>query len=152
MSGTNRVGTSVACIALALFFAGTSPARAGGPFLAANAASYNGKTVGSGQCVAFVREASGAPETGKWVRGAKVKGNTGLAKGTAVATLTVDGYANEVTGNHAAIFDGFADNNAGFYVWDQWTGQPVHRRLIRYKGGVGSPSNDGDAFYVIMTK
>ena len=70
----------------------------------------------------------------------------------AIATLTDSGYANRPTGNHAAIFDGYAADGSGFYVWDQWRGQPVHRRLIRYRGGKGSPSNDGDQFSVILTR
>lgn len=34
-------------------------------------------------------------------------------------------------------------------VWDQWKGQPVHQRSIRFRGGQGSASNDGDAYSVI---
>jgi hypothetical protein len=38
-------------------------------------------------------------------------------------------------------------------VYDQWLGQPVHKRLIRFEGGrgsgKGSKSNDGKRFAVI---
>jgi hypothetical protein len=143
------VGFFFYCVLVPLIVLFPARARAEGPFVAKDAASFTGKTVGSGECVDFVKKAADAPETSKWVRGAKVRDNKDIAKGTAIATLTEDGYPNNATGNHAAIFDEFDADKKGFYVWDQWTGQPVHRRLIRYKGGQGSKSNDGDAFYVI---
>jgi hypothetical protein len=41
----------------------------------------------------------------------------------------------------------------GIWVYDQWLGQPVHKRLIRFEGGSGgkwgSKSNDGTRFAVI---
>ena len=41
----------------------------------------------------------------------------------------------------------------GIWVYDQWQGQPVHKRLIRFEGGSGakpgSKSNDGRRFAVI---
>ena len=41
----------------------------------------------------------------------------------------------------------------GIWVYDQWQGQPVHRRLIRFEGGTGAKrgfkSNDGRRFAVI---
>ena len=41
----------------------------------------------------------------------------------------------------------------GIWVYDQWQGQPVHKRLIRFEGGSGakwgSKSNDGGRFAVI---
>jgi hypothetical protein len=42
-------------------------------------------------------------------------------------------------------------NALGIHVWDQWKGQPVHKRWIRFQGGVRGvkPVNDGDTYYVI---
>jgi hypothetical protein len=40
-------------------------------------------------------------------------------------------------------------NSDGLLVLDQWRGQPVHQRVIRYRGGQGDAVNDGDRFYVI---
>lgn len=112
--------------------------------------SYEGKVVGSGQCVAFVRACSGAPVSTAWSQGAAVK--TGdVPRSTAIATFDDHGnYPNEPTGQHAAIF--ISKDDKGIWVWDQWSGQPVHKRYIRYKGGSGSWSNDADRFSMIEPK
>jgi hypothetical protein len=59
-------------------------------------------------------------------------------------------YTNE-SGNHAAIY--LYQDERGIWVYDQWQGQPVHKRLIRFKSGRGgkrgSKSNDGRRFAVI---
>jgi hypothetical protein len=117
-------------------------------FIAPNPEDYEGEVVGDGQCVAFVKEASGAPQTALWRRGADVKG-ADIPKGTAIATFDNDKYLSLPHGNHAAIY---VDQNAeGLIVWDQWVGHPVSQRTIHFKGGEGYPSNDGDAFSVIET-
>jgi len=117
-------------------------------YVATSPEKYAGQVVGDGQCVAFVRAASGAPATSSWTKGALVKG-TNLAKGTAIATFDSDGtYGNHTDGtSHAAIF--ISQDATGLQVWDQWIGQPVHQRAIAFRGGQGKPVNDGDAFYVI---
>jgi hypothetical protein len=99
--------------------------------------------------VVFVQECTSprAPSTNLWTEGYSVRGET-LDKGTAIATFVDGRYLNNSTGNHAAIYDGQSD--AGIWVYDQWVSQgQVKRRFIRFKGGHGSPSNDGDAFSVI---
>ncbi len=93
-------------------------------FLATNASSYADKVVGDGECVAFVKECSGAPVTTKWVPGVKVKDND-VASGTAIATFK-DGKYPSQKGYHAAIF--VSKDDKGIVVWDQWKGQPVHKR------------------------
>ncbi len=74
-----------------------------------------------------------------------------LPKGTAIATFDSHGkYANSLDGtSHAAIY--VSQDGTGITVWDQWSGQPVHQRVIRFRGGAPGvkPVNDGDAFYVI---
>ncbi len=107
---------------------------------------YKNTVVGSGQCVAFVKVCAKAPATSFWKGGVKVKGNS-IGKGTAIATFVDGKYLNNSSGNHAAIL--IEETDIGLQVWDQWIGQPVHIRTIRFKGGGGSPSNDGDAFSVI---
>jgi hypothetical protein len=110
--------------------------------------SYVGGVVGTGQCVAYVQECARAPQTALWKKGAAVRGNAAIASGTAIATFNGEGkYANRAHGNHAAIY--LSQDAAGIWVYDQWTGQPVHKRQLRFKGGAGSASNDGDAFSVI---
>lgn len=116
------------------------------PYIALEPESYSGQIVGTGKCVDFVREASGAPTTSDWVEGQKARGSQ-LKPGTVIATFQDGRYPNNSTGNHAAVF--VSQNSDGLIVWDQWRGQSVHKRLIRFKGGEGSPSNDGDAFYVV---
>jgi hypothetical protein len=116
-------------------------------YIAASPATYSGQAVGTGQCVAFVQKASLAPLTAQWKQGALVKGNTSIAVGTAIATFDPNGtYGNHTDGSsHAAIYTG--QNAAGLQVWDQWLGQPVHQRTIRF--GQPKPVNDGNKFYVI---
>ena len=118
------------------------------PFIASDPENYKDQVVGDGQCVAFVQEASGAPHTSQWKEGEKVRGAS-IANGTAIATFIDGVYPSHPHGNHAAIYVG--QNADGLVVWDQWTGQPVHQRTIHFRGGVGDPSNDGDAFSVIET-
>lgn len=117
------------------------------PFVTDNPEAWLGTVVGSGHCVDYVREAAGAPHTSAWQRGARVRGR--LHKyGTTIATFDADGtYGNHTTGeSHAAVFIGHTAD--GIVVFDQWTGQPVHERIIRFQGGEGDPCNDG-AFYVV---
>lgn len=118
-------------------------------FIASDPENYEGQVVGDGQCVAFVKDASGAPRTSLWKEGEKVKGAQ-IDKGTAIATFIEGVYPSLDTGNHAAIY--VEQNADGLVVWDQWTGQPVHKRTIYFRGGTGKLSNDGDAFSVIETQ
>jgi hypothetical protein len=111
--------------------------------------SYDGQTVGDGQCVAYVKESAGAPATSKWAEGTKVKGGD-IPTGTAIATFQNGKYTNDTGGkSHAAIY--ISQDDTGLLVWDQWTGQPVHKRTITFANGTKPPRNDGDAFSVIET-
>ena len=114
--------------------------------------------VGSGECVALVEQATGAPHASSWRKGALVKGNTALAKGTAIATFNAQGkYGNHRHGNHAAIY---LDQDAnGLRVIDQWnirdpkTHQIVthvspHIHTLRF--GNRSYSDNGDNFSVVQ--
>jgi hypothetical protein len=67
----------------------------------------------------------------------------------AVATFDPNGrYGNHTDGrSHAAIFT--SAQSDGLNVIDQWVGQPVHKRLIRFKDGEGDAVNDGDQYFVI---
>lgn len=119
-------------------------------YVASNPAQYQNTVVGNGQCVAFVQQASSAPNTALWTRGGIARG-TALPAGTAIATFDANGvYTNSTDGtSHAAIY--VSHDAIGILVWDQWVGQPVHQRTIRFQGGAPGvkPVNDGDAFYVI---
>ncbi|MCC6552848.1 MAG: BPSL0067 family protein [Polyangiaceae bacterium] len=117
------------------------------PYICQNPELFEGKKIGSGQCVAFVQQCAGAPSTSVWQQGELVKSSSTISKGTAIATFENGHYPNRSSGNHAAIY--VSHDDQGITVWDQWSGQTVHQRKIRYKGGEGSASNDGDQFYVI---
>ena len=108
-----------------------------------------GNVLGTGQCLALVQKVSGAPLTHLWNKGSKVKGDVTLAQGTAIATFGSSGtYENKLDGSsHAAIY--ISQSVVGIDVYDQWTGQPVHKRTIRFRNGQGSAVNDGDQFYVV---
>jgi hypothetical protein len=117
-------------------------------WIAANPEVYLGTVVGDGHCVAFVRHAAGAPQTALWRRGGWVHDlpQDALPKGLAIATFDPDGrYGNHTDGrSHAAIL--LARQGDGLLVLDQWKGQPVHQRLIRFRAGQGDPVNDGDRY------
>jgi hypothetical protein len=129
--------------------AGTTGGSVG--WVAKAPASYVGKTVGSGQCVAYVQAACGAPHTGGWRRGILVKGKgKEIPSGTAIATFDPNGtYGNHEDGrSHAAVFD--QELPDGLRVWDQWKGHPVESRTIHFEHGNNPKDvNNGDRFYVI---
>ena len=118
------------------------------PYTATDHHRHTGTVVGSGHCVAYVREVCGLPHTSLWRRGDKVRGGD-FAAGTAIATFDANGmYVNRTDGSsHAAVL--LAENSDGLLCSDQWLGQPVHQRVIRFRGGRGDAVNDGDQFYTI---
>jgi hypothetical protein len=116
-------------------------------FIAPDPGKFKGQEVGNGQCVAFVKEASGAPQSSLWKEGEKVR-DADIQSGTAIATFIDGVYPNHPHGNHAAIY--VEQSDSGIVVWDQWSGQPVHKRTLQFKGaGDHDLSNNGDAFSVI---
>lgn len=106
---------------------------------------FAGRVIGNGHCVSLIQYCSAAPLTKEWRQGSKVKGLS-LQAGSIIATFNNGRYPNK-TGWHAAIY--ISQDEDGIWVWDQWVGKPVHRRLIRFKGGQGSANNDGDAYSVV---
>lgn len=126
-----------------------TPATAsGGPYICADPESMEGKSIGDGHCVKFVQACAGAPRTASWEEGTKVQGSTGIAKGTVIATFEDGKYPNRSTGNHAAVY--MSHDEKGIVVYDQWKGQPVHSRVIRFRNGKTISSNDGSWFSVVM--
>jgi hypothetical protein len=144
------VVAAVVAATLTVAISGDVP-RADAPYVAAHPEAFEGRVVGAGYCVDFVKAAAGVPQTAAWRKGAEVHGSPHIARGTAIATFEADGtYTNE-SGNHAAIY--LYQDHRGIWVYDQWRGRPVHKRLIRFEGGrdsgQGSKSNDGKRFAVI---
>ena len=145
---------SIVLLAVGSACASPEPAagpQAAGPYIAARPEAFEGRVVGAGYCVDFVKAAAGVPRTAAWQEGAEVRGNPHIARGTAIATFGSDGSYMSESGNHAAIY--LYQDDRGIWVYDQWRGQPVHKRLIRFGGGSGSKwgskSNDGRRFAVI---
>jgi hypothetical protein len=111
--------------------------------------------IGNQQCVALVEHYANAPAPAatRWQQGADVRGNPGVAKGTAIATFVQGRYPSAPTGNHAALY--VSQDGSGLLVVDQYVGSNgIHQRRLRFKGKApdGSyidPSNNGDAFSVI---
>ena len=118
------------------------------PFISTEHDLYLGKVVDNGHCVRFLQVCAAVPHTSTWQRGVPVRG-AGAVPGTCIATFDQDGkYANATDGSsHAAIL--LAENSDGLLVCDQWQGQPVHHRVLRFRGGEGTPANDADAFHII---
>jgi hypothetical protein len=122
------------------------------PYLATNARSYEKKSVGDGQCVAFVRTASGAPQHSEWKRGELVKSSNTIIQGMLIATFDPNGkYGSRKDGTcHAAIF--IRKSVTGIVVLDQWITngrrQPVHERIISFSG-IGRKINNGNEYYVV---
>ena len=130
-------------------------------FIARDLKSYEDKSIGNGQCVAFVRAAASMPHTGMWRRGAHVQEAADLPVGTVIATFDRNGgYGNHVDGrSHAAVYLGA--NAMGVRVLDQWIRRvskpdgsyvtipvPVHERLIAFRANV-KPVDDGRNYYVV---
>jgi hypothetical protein len=116
-----------------------------------NLGKHNGKVVDNGQCVRYLQIAARVPHTSTWHRGECVRDAEDIEHGTAIATFSAHGkYTNSTNGaSHAAFF--LAHQDDGLLVSDQWKGQPVHNRVVRYKGGVGTANNDGDRYFIIET-
>ena len=147
VAAMSRIGATLA-VGLACL---AGQALAGGPYVARHPEASLGRVIGTGHCVEYVKKVAGAPLTSRWRPGARVRGNRSIARGTAIATFGVDGRYTSGTGNHAAIYVG--QDHSGIWVYDQWRGRPVSKRLIRFEGGKGSKrgnkSNDGTLFRVI---
>ena len=105
----------------------------GRTYVAENGQAFIGRVVGNGNCVKFVQAAAEAPRTTEWRPGAWVRGNKTIPAGTVIATFEADGTYTPETGNHAAIY--VSQDGTGIQVYDQWYGQPVHERVIRFEGG-----------------
>ena len=107
-----------------------------------------------GHCAKLVQFATGAPLTRFWLRGPRVKGNTKIPRGTAIAVFDPDGfYSSGDHPRHAAIYLGQTEK--GVQVLDQWVGKDVSAgfgRTLRYgTARNGWTVNDGDYFHVVLS-
>ena len=114
---------------------GPASEAAPGRYVGNNPEQWIGRqSVGTGECVALVQAATGAPLTREWQPGVSVQGNATIRPGTAIATFDSNGrYAG-----HAAIYVG--QDEHGIHVIDQWNirdsqghivgQQPPHERIL----------------------
>jgi hypothetical protein len=120
------------------------------PFFAKYPHQYLDEVVDNGQCMRHVQVVADVTHSSTLRQGVKVRGNS-VEPGTVIGTFDANGcYANAEDGSsHVAIF--VEETPEGLVVVDQWVGQPVHERTIRFKGGEGLACDDGDQFYVVET-
>ena len=110
-----------------------------------DASHYSNQVIGDGHCVALIKRCAGAPTTRHWRPGPKVLNST-LKPGTVIATFEGQRYTNQ-SGQHAAVY--IAHDIRGIWVWDQWLGRPVRKRLIRVRHDGADASNTAQAFRVV---
>jgi len=118
-------------------------------YICAQANQYIGQVIGDGQCVSLIKKCSPAPQTSLWLPGKKVLSlaqNT-IKPGSIIATFKNGKYPNKA-GYHAAIYIKHDEN--GIWVWDQWIGKPVHKRLIRTRYDKAAASNTAQAYYLVQ--
>jgi hypothetical protein len=100
-----------------------SPGAAPGRYVADNPEKWAGRpSVGTGECVPLVQQATGAPRSTQWRPGVQVQGNTAIRPGTAIAT-----FDSHYSG-HAAIYLG--QDAAGIRVVDQWNNRDNNGHVI----------------------
>lgn len=104
------------------------------PYVAKGNFIERDEVFGNGQCVALVRELTGAPASSTWREGETIvellERNAYIAPGTAIATFFSGRYPNWAHGNHAAVFLGWAGN--GIEVFHQWKGKAPHKRILYF--------------------
>ncbi|WP_434623590.1 BPSL0067 family protein [Azospirillum sp. B2RO_4] len=120
-------------------------------YIASDPDSYvkAGKAVGSGQCVALVQKATGAPPTSQWIKGPDVWGNATIPVGTAIATFINGKYPSMSSGNHAAIYMG--QDKDGIHVIDQWLGHKPSKRTISIKSKSSNIVNHPENYSVVLS-
>lgn len=110
--------------------------------------SYRNKIVGDGSCVSLIKQCSLAPDTRYWSAGEKVLSLPpgAIPENSIIATFKNGTYPS-VAGYHAAIYISHDEN--GIWVWDQWVGKPVHKRLIRLRSDKAKASNTAQAYRLV---
>lgn len=131
-----------------------------GPYIYTKVEDLDNKPkVFSGECAGIVQWYTKAGLARSRRQGISVKNNgQKIKKGTAIATFVDGFYPNMSHGNHAALY--ISQNARGIIVMDQWNGpnkKTISRRELRFLGKNAdgtfiNPSNNADAFSVIMTR
>jgi hypothetical protein len=108
-------------------------------------------SLGNTECVEFVRQASSAPHTTLWNKGALVIDMVPgmIPRGTVIATFDDrDRYPTDGKGKHAAVYLSHTKNS--IEVLDQWKAQKrVLPRTIRVQIGNKRRSDLAQTFYIV---
>lgn len=117
----------------------------------AKATKYLSALTGQTECVAFVQQTAGCPNTAKWKPGIQVckVASGAIEKYTAIATFVGGHYPTDGAGKHAAIY--LSHDNNSIKVLDQWRDHPVAERPIKF-AHADRRSNDGRFFFVIESQ
>lgn len=110
----------------------------------------NNGLVSTGECAALVQHYSRVGRAEHWRKGADVKGNTTIRRGTAIATFVDGVYPNDAHGNHAAFY--VSQDNDGVTVVEQWNSlTKPQSRHIPWNDATKTTnrSNSGAAFSII---
>jgi hypothetical protein len=129
------------------------------PFVIPEARSLQGHPlVGKGECVELIKQMVPGligHSTEDWRPGAHVLDTENLPVGTAIATFVNGRFPRRNTGQHAALFLGYA-GKAALWVMDQWAHDENRRkvwaRVIHHGRPGDTQSNSAEAFYVIELK
>lgn len=117
-------------------------------YICNNPQSLKGKVVGDGHCVSLIKHCTNIPNTIEWRPGKQVWKNE-IAAGSIIATFKNNRYPN-VTGHHAAIY--IKQDSDGIWVWDQWQGTAVHKRLIRWRDDNAAAANTAQAYRLVISQ
>ena len=147
-----QVATNTATDATAGGAAATASSQS--PYVAHNPEQWDGRpSVGTGECVPLVQQATGAPRSTQWRPGEQVQGNADIPQGAAIATFDGNG---RYTG-HAAIYLGQASH--GIQVIDQWNSRQDRKivsqhspqeRTIRFNNLRGSVVDRDEEYHVVQ--
>jgi hypothetical protein len=116
--------------------------------------ALNAGLVSTGSCASLVMHYTRVGQAKDWKQGERVRGNTTIKRGTAIATFVNAVYPNFNHGNHAALY--VRQEADGIWVVEQWKelDKPQKRKLLfkgpnNANGPYVDPSNNGDAFSII---
>jgi len=108
--------------------AGGNAAATAGRYVADHPRQWIGQnSVGTGERVPLVQQATGAPRSTEWRPGIQVQGNTDIRPGTAIATFDSNGRYD----GHAAIYLG--QDAHRIQVIDQWNIREEGRVIRQYR-------------------
>lgn len=120
------------------------------PFVAVDPHARLGTVIDTGHCLRHVQVVAGVTHSSTLRRGERVLDADDVARGTVIGTFGADGRytsATDSTAHMAILLHRNADDS--LLVVDQFLGKPVGERVIRNRGGSGSPVNDASAYHVV---